>query len=701
MTWLRRVASALATLLVLTVAVAGTALARPAPASTAAEPETAKLTLVQQSSWVARNTAFDLAFEVQGAPPGAKLIIAIHEATASRRAFDAAVGQPDPSGADLGRTLDANIPAIPVEAFAANAQDQRLVPAHIMVQDGGTTAAGTVSLTQFGVHPVEVQLEAADGSRLARIVTHLVRLPDPSDQTKTVFAGLVVPFGAPPTLKPDGSRVLADRDRVRLQATANALVLHPTVPVTVAATPETLEGLAGTANLVDATSLDRLRRVAEKAQLLLEPYVSLDPSAWLASGLDNELSGQQLIGAKVTTDRLGTAPTATTQLVGRDFSATSLARATASSTRQLIIPDGALAPLAPNQLTRTLTRPFQVQSGPANSAAVQVDDGLQAAFSRHPDDPVLAAHELLAELAMVFNDDPTSIQGVVLVPPAGFQATPEFLTALLDGLQEGAPLVVPTSVDALFRLVPMAGRNGQAAGNDPVLLRPLTDRPVTPLRTYRKHLNDAEPLLGSLASMVGSNDRQVLDLGRQLLVSGSSQLSSTEQTQRIDNVAAIAARQLSLVQVPENQTVTLTSDRSSIPLTVRNNLNRRVTVEIELQANKRLDFPAGRVVTYSLDPISSTRLSIRTRTRGSGVSPVQITVRTPDGRVLHSTRYKVQSTAISGVGLIITIGAAAFLVLWWFSHWRQDRRRNRPRHAPGAGSRGEPELEPEPQLRPA
>jgi hypothetical protein len=34
----------------------------------------------------------------------------------------------------------------------------------------------------------------------------------------------------------------------------------------------------------------------------------------------------------------------------------------------------------------------------------------------------------------------------------------------------------------------------------------------------------------------------------------------------------------------------------------------------------------------------------------------------------------VRSTAVSGIGYVLTIGAAGFLVAWWFRHWRRTRR---------------------------
>jgi hypothetical protein len=59
----------------------------------------------------------------------------------------------------------------------------------------------------------------------------------------------------------------------------------------------------------------------------------------------------------------------------------------------------------------------------------------------------------------------------------------------------------------------------------------------------------------------------------------------------------------------------------------------------------------------------------------SGDTPVQVTVRSPDGNVVLATsRYTVRVTAVSGVGVVLTSGAALFLVIWWVRHWRSSAR---------------------------
>ena len=96
-------------------------------------------------------------------------------------------------------------------------------------------------------------------------------------------------------------------------------------------------------------------------------------------------------------------------------------------------------------------------------------------------------------------------------------------------------------------------------------------------------------------------------------------------------------------------------------------------ISIHLTSAK-LEFPDGETIDRELvDEV--TRIDIRVRSRATGAFPLRIDVRTPDGRQsLSMSRYTVRSTAVSGAGLVLSIGAGVFLTVWWARHWHRTRR---------------------------
>jgi hypothetical protein len=101
-----------------------------------------------------------------------------------------------------------------------------------------------------------------------------------------------------------------------------------------------------------------------------------------------------------------------------------------------------------------------------------------------------------------------------------------------------------------------------------------------------------------------------------------------------------------------------------------------VRVRIELNS-QQLQFPDGTVREVVLPPRSSTvRFAVEARSQGN--YPLTLQVTTVDGGLqVESTRVHVRSTFVSGVGKFLTVGAAAFLAIWWGLDIRKRRRRAR------------------------
>jgi hypothetical protein len=111
-----------------------------------------------------------------------------------------------------------------------------------------------------------------------------------------------------------------------------------------------------------------------------------------------------------------------------------------------------------------------------------------------------------------------------------------------------------------------------------------------------------------------------------------------------------------------------------------------VKVLIKLEGTK-VEFPdhPNRLITTTLVD-ETTRIELNVRTLASGDSPVDLQITTPDGRLeLGRTRVTIRSTAFSGVGIVLSVGAGLFLVGWWAKHIGETRRARRrsPRHAAG------------------
>ena len=124
---------------------------------------------------------------------------------------------------------------------------------------------------------------------------------------------------------------------------------------------------------------------------------------------------------------------------------------------------------------------------------------------------------------------------------------------------------------------------------------------------------------------------------------------------------------LSAFTTPADQSVRLTGRRADIPFSVHNGLSTDARVVLVLQSDGRLEFPEGAVLPVVLTP-GNNRIAIPVQARTSGDARLQVTVRSPDDTQLlqlQSAHLTVRTTSLSGVGVLLFVGAIVVLAIWW------------------------------------
>jgi hypothetical protein len=429
-------------------------------------------------------------------------------------------------------------------------------------------------------------------------------------------------------------------------------------------TPETVQALAE-GDERDRDTLATLRGALEGRQVLGQTYV---PTSELAEGdLLDEAAAQSERGRQVVEDTLERRPSAALAVVDEPLRPEVLQRVRGRGVERVVVPDRLLAPV---DLPVTLTQPFQLDTGDVRRLeAMSADTGLAAHFADAAD-PVLAGHHLLADLAVVAFDRPGRARAVVAMPPRSWRPRSEFLDTVLAGLAD-APVVAPATLETLFADVPpaTAGRNttlvrGAAAVDD----RP-APLPVERIRAERRRLRSFSGMLDPANPL---DDR----LEEQLLVSQSSELRARQRNAYLDGLAQRVDRELGRVRVPEARTITLTARQGEIPVSVLNETGYPVRLEVRVTSD-RLGFPDGGSRRLELARRNTTeRFSVEAR--GSGAFPLRVRLFSPDGALLvGETRFTVRSTAFSGVGLVLSVGALGVLFAWWGRHATRTRRNRR------------------------
>jgi hypothetical protein len=429
-----------------------------------------------------------------------------------------------------------------------------------------------------------------------------------------------------------------------------------------------------------ARSHDDLRALGQlatldAAEVLGASYVPVNVAALAAAGLAGEIGAQVSRGDELLRTA-GLHPSGGTWVdTTSSFSqgdAGSLAngvRETGAS--QLVLNDNDLA--SGGESNYTFAQPFALDLGHgANVTAVASNATLSARFTADPADPVLGAEQLLAGLSFVHFEDPylPDARGVVVSPAPDWQPSGPFMETLLGGLN-GNPALRAVTLGQLFATVPIGGNHEPGT-------RQLQSGPAGHGISHASavRIAQARQQLSSFAKAVnGEPPPELTTLSDLLLATESKDLSPSARTASLDAYERAFAAETGKVTLATGETVTFTAQRASIPITVESAAAYPLRVLLTLASDK-FTFPDGNTRPLLLDrPTTSVRVTAQARTSGDRL-PIEITLHTPNGQLLlaHSV-LTVQSTAISFVGVALTVVAGAVLLAWWARTWWRSRRR--------------------------
>jgi hypothetical protein len=618
-----------------------------------------RIGLIAQSSFVDPGGQFDVRVALAGEPPGASVQLVLHGRVRDRDELVASF-----AGDDLRAAIYRAAP-VPLAERPPDPVDGG-IPLAMPLAGPANTDPARIRLTTAGVYPVEVRLLDAGSVELGRLITHLVLRPASFDARPPLAVGVVLDIAADPSLQPDLTTTEPDLDVAALSDVIDVVAARPDVPLTLAPVAETVDALAASTDPLAPALVDRLRSTMRGREVVNRGYVDVQPEALQAADLDGELEAQLLRGRDLLEDQLQATVDDTVWLAGPSLDDDGVDALAALGLEHIVLPAGATEE---EDARFTATQPFAIDSATRSVDAMLTDDRLSARLGRGGSDPLLVAHQLLADIALIWFEQPEDRRGIVIRPAA--IPDPETLEQVLVGLAAGGAMLDPVTLSGLFDDAdPLLDRTGErieraldpADGDD-------LDRVAPSVRRARDRLTSYESLIGPLSAR--SDPYENL-----LLLGTASEVDSDDRDAYVGAVFAAVDAAVDAIDAPARQTITLTARDGTIPLTIRKSVDFPVNVVVHLRSQK-LEFPEGERRELTLTE-ETTRIDIGVRTLSSGAFPLDIEVTSPDGGLeITSSRFTVRSTAVSGVGVVLSAGAGLFLLVWWASHWRKTRRSRR------------------------
>ncbi len=704
-------------------------------ASVPAGPATS-MQLLGQTPWVGPS-GMTTSLAVHTALPASSLALnlVLYHNLETRSGFEESLGGPAAMGSVVLASQTMPLAALATRPIPGGFQ----VRVHLSVTPGFASATAPVTTLSLGgcavgqcdgVYPLQVQLLdlRLDERLLAGFTTYLVYAANEQD-TIPLDVGLVLPVGTQLALDPGGAADLSQQRMDELETMLGVLESHPLVPVDLDLHAQLALALDHDHGRLAHAVLTRLRVVARQSapngsalhELASTPFAPTDVTALAGAGLGADVGTQLARGAEVAQSVLGVTALGSTFVAGGPLDEPALRALAGAGIDELVLPAADLAasptdatfagkldlepPVgAPRQLsatglasgasaaragsgvdgagaasTESATGQAAATSGSASFTAFASDPGLTPFFDTTTADPVLAAQQLLAEIALIFFEAPdATVQRAVVVAPPNWNAGADFASTLLDGLTpqpgEPQPLARATALSTLFALP-------RAAAYSPASAPLVPGRSVAPgdLRWLVERARHAVRVLDSIVPSEASTHVPLTDA---ILLSETSSLSPVTRSAYLAVAPSAVRAEGGSLHIGGTGQITLTSATGNIPISIASSAGTALVVVVRLSSSSGLTSlsPPQRVSVRG-----NKQVTVRVGVRTSGVFQLRVELTSPlGGVVLQSKQFKVLSTFFSPVAIALSIGALLVLGVWWF---RSSRRRRRARAAlpPGDG----------------
>jgi hypothetical protein len=619
-----------------------------------------QLRLVSQKLVIAPEEEFDATLAIEGpVPAGAEITVTVSSRLrAPRDGLHALLDE----GGSKGGTVD----FLARSLNDVQAPGGRLALRLPTVRRSRDDTKDTLRFSAAGLYPVTFELRTADDDPIASLMTFVDRTGD--TPTPPLAVALVAALSSPPAGQPDGTVRVDDQARVNLEQLDQALDHNKTLPMTLSLPPELLDRLASSATPGDQQLVQDLAAGVADREVLSRPYVSMDPSSAARSGLEADYT-RLLAQGEDTLRRVlpGPIPDRSLYLATGDLDDAGLQLLRNLGTLNVV-----LGPPADDHDPRAAvdpTRTVQVKSLDGSTLAATVLDPTILRRITTNEDPVLAAYQVGAELVALQNDDASAAgRGVVILPPADWTVSSAFLGTLEDQLAHN-PLLRPTTLSGLF------AATGPTRGQDK--LTPLSIAPpggdVADRRDVAEQVVERRFSVQQVASMLPATEalpaemRQVLDLAL------ADDITPAQRAEYLLTVDGRLNEVTGSIVSASRRQFTITSRHTTIPISVRSTWHEPLKVKLRLTSPK-LNFPAGDQIITVDQSSPPFRVPVEAKTNGTFQVTAMLLTPQGDAPLGPPAAITVRSTALSGLGLLVTIGAALVLAAWWLQNFRSRRR---------------------------
>ncbi len=521
-----------------------------------------------------------------------------------------------------------------------------------------------------GIYPVRVEVLIDDVSRAALLT--FVNRYDPSREIRPMPINVVVALDSPITLQPDGSRLIDQPTRTKIEKLIKLLTLDSS-RMTVQISPELIDGLSRSTNPDDQSLLVQLVAALGSAPIVPGPYVQFDPSAASANNQADQFN--EIIEKGITTWQQVLPSTKTISSIWfarKPLDQNGLDLLVKAGVRSVVMLPTSSAALGEFD---NAARPYRLESNDVDLSLHLVDKSYVDQLSTPTKNAFSSATYLAAQILA---------QRRQIEAEGGTPALRRVILASRDGSVINEDLIHETML--ILSRVPQQ-----------IALRTMTNLPAPRLDAYEPALSkvniasfveratkianlrkDTE----KLRSTINPEATIWQDWNERLLAMSSDSMTDAKRDEFISATRDQLKKIRQSVTLQEGTTFTLGSRESTLRLDLQNSSDFAMTVQVQVVSSK-LRFK-NKTTTIQIPANGSNELVVDVIALSNGLFPVEVKIFTADGLSQLGKKIEVSArvNALAGLGQVVTGVGLLLLTTWWVAHIRRKYRKKISKNHP-------------------
>ena len=521
-----------------------------------------------------------------------------------------------------------------------------------------------------GIYPVRVEVLIDDVSRAALLT--FVNRYDPSREVRPMPINVVVALDSPITLQPDGSRLIDQPTRTKIEKVIKLLTLDSS-RMTVQISPELIDGLSRSSNPDDQSLLVQLVAALGSAPIVPGPYVQFDPSAASANKQADQFNA--VIEKGITTWQQVLPSTRTISSIWfarKPLDENGLNLLVKAGVRSVVMLPTSSAALGEFD---NAARPYRLESNDVDLSLHLVDKNYVDQLSTPTKNAFSSATYLAAQILA---------QRRQIEAEGGTPALRRVVLASRDGSVINEDLIHETML--ILSRVPQQ-----------VALRTMTNLPAPRLDAYKPALSkvdiasfverstkiaDLRKDTEKLRSTISPEATIWQDWNERLLLMSSDSMTDAKRDEFISATRDQLKKIRQSVTLQEGTTFTLGSRESTLRLDLQNSSDFAMTVQVQVVSSK-LRFK-NEIATIQIPANGSNELVVDVVALSNGLFPVEVKIFTADGLSQLGKKIEVSArvNALAGLGQVVTGVGLLLLATWWVAHIRRKYRKKISKNHP-------------------